>query len=63
MTVQLEARCIEAGLDLQVVNAVLGRKISPHASDALSRPSARQKRENIERLARGRTFGDSLEVK
>ena len=58
-----EARCIEAGLDLQVVNAVLGRKISPRASDALSRPSTRQKRENIERLARGWTFGDSLEVK
>jgi len=58
-----EARCMEAGLDLQVVNAILGRKISPRASDALSRPSTRQKRENIERLARGRTFGDSLEVK
>ena len=55
-----EAWCMEAGLSLQVVNALLGRKIPSPASAALSFPSIEQKRESIEKLVkdRGSTTGE-----
>lgn len=58
-----EIRCIEAGLDLQVVNVILGRKISTRISADLPLPTIKQKRDSIEKLAKSQKALSSREVR
>lgn len=53
-----ESGCMAAGFSLQVINALLGRKIPSRDSAALPFPSLEQKRESIEKLAKDWTFRD-----
>lgn len=48
-----QGRCREADMDLQVMDAIWGRKASSHSLTTLPGPSMEQKRESMERLVRG----------